>query len=97
MKIRFERAAGDPHLYTASKEMFPIAVYVDDIFFTGRSNERLTAVKLDLLEKFSSKRVEKVALLSGSEGHRRLQEWKYLNWTGVIHREYIKKIWYGRC
>ena len=35
--------------------MFLIAVYVDDILLAGRSNERLTAVKLAHSEKFQVK------------------------------------------
>ena len=97
-KIRFEQEAGDPCLYMASEgEMFLFAVYVDDILLAGKGNERLTAVKLTLSEKFQVKDFGRVAILPGSEGHTRSHEWKCLDWIGVVHREYIKKIWYGRC
>ena len=93
----FVQAAGDPCLYMASEgEMFLIAVYVDDILLAGRSNEKLTAVK-KALKEISSERHGRISLLPGSEGRSRSQDRKCLDWTGVIHREHLEKIWYGGC
>ena len=70
----------------SEREMFLIAVYVDDILLAERSNERLTAVKLALSEKFQ---VKDLGELQHFLGVKVIQD--------HIHKEYIMKIWYGKC
>ena len=54
-KMGFEQANSDPCVYTASGELFLIAVYVDDIILAGRSDKRMKEVKGAIEEKFTVK------------------------------------------
>ena len=47
---------GEPCLYTSSKNMFLIAVYVDDIVLVCKSIERIASVKKALAKHFEVRR-----------------------------------------
>ena len=52
----FEQTHSDPCVYTASgRELFLIAVYVDDIILAGRSDKCMKEVKDAIAEKFTVK------------------------------------------
>ena len=91
------QAAGDLYLYIASeREKFPIAIYVDNIVFAGKRMKRMNTVMQALSQKFQVKDIGKLNYFLGVKV---VQDYNAgsVDWTAVLHREYSKKIWYGKC
>ena len=55
-QIGFAQATSDPCIYIAkSGDPFIIGIYVDDILLAGKSDKRISEVKLALAERFDVK------------------------------------------
>ena len=57
-KMNFKPASGDPCIYSltgSAKEMFLVAVYVDDLILGGRSESKMNEIKRELSRIFKMK------------------------------------------
>ena len=61
----FNQSASDPCIYNSLEEMFILAVYVDDIVLTGKTDERIKEVKNSLAKRFEVKDVEELHYFLG--------------------------------
>ena len=61
---------------------------MDDILIAGKDDGRMAAIKLALLQEFQGR----ITLVFRSKSGSRPRDWKYLDWTKVIYRKYLKKM-----
>ena len=69
-----------------SGEPFIIGIYVDDILLAGKSDKRISEVKLALTERFDVKNLGDTQLLSRCQDSTESQSWYNLDRSTNLYR-----------
>lgn len=98
-RIGFVQTTTDPCLCTSTEgETFIIAIYVDDMLLSGKSDKQMKEVKEALAKQFEVKHLKELCtLFPRRENCSESGSGKHVNWSTCLYRKHPKEIWNGEC